>query len=494
VGRGGGYARNILWSAADYGLQLLFWFAATPLLVDALGAPRYGVWMLAQAIIGFSWVFSFGIGDGIIRYVSRLRGGGRDSEVPRLLQSAVAVQAGLGVLAGGVVALAAPWVASEFVQEGPVSWLETAQALRIAGLGIFVRFVDGCLTSSHYAYQRYDLPALVNIPTAALILGGSILLAKGGSGVPALLLLAVSVGTVGVLAKALMLRTLVGVDFLRPVRLALGPVQQILRFGYFVWLQGVAWAFLTQADRLLIAALRGPADLTYYVIPFQAATQIQTVLTRTFGFIFPLFSSRQASGDTGGMHRALLKTLDLTTVAAAGIGVPLVVFAGPLLARWLGEDFSQHSTVPLQILASVFLVSSISTGPFYFLNATGRERLNAWLSIASALVVTVMTAVLLPRYGILGAAAAKVLMIPTGIVALVTVCPAHIHSARLLIWVLLPVLLVAGVSLSYGHVLIPVSLSWPALALLGVAVGSVVSLFVFGFRRTIARLIPEVPR
>src|SRR5947209_944477 len=79
----GRVVRNGVFSAADQILQPLLWVIAAPIFISRLGIDRFGIWMLANTILGLSGVMLIGLGDATVAYVAKHRARGDREGVER---------------------------------------------------------------------------------------------------------------------------------------------------------------------------------------------------------------------------------------------------------------------------------------------------------------------------------------------------------------------------------------------------------------------------
>jgi O-antigen/teichoic acid export membrane protein len=87
--------------------------------------------------------------------------------------------------------------------------------------------------------------------------------------------------------------------------------------------------------------------------------------------------------------------------------VVLVLFAPEILALWLKGDFAARSTGVLRILAISFALNALSYVPFSAVQGLGRPDLKAKLDLAEVHFCVILSCILIPRYGVAGAALAK---------------------------------------------------------------------------------------
>ena len=409
--------RNAAYSSADYLLLPILWFITTPIFVSQLGVEKYGIWMLVNSLLGFSGVMAFGLSDATIKYVSKYRALGDQAGVVRVVRSTLTMYGVLSVLAGTIAFLGAPILVLHVfnVEEGNRTLAITA--LQIGALGIIARFLDSVFQSAMYGYERYDLAARVTMVTNAITMVINVILVLSGYGLTAILsTIVILLGLSGLCKAFILKRMLIPSLSLKPTwdRYAL---KEIFSFGLYSWLQGIGGMLLHQADRLLIASLMGTSALTYYVVCLQLAQQIHVVLSRATSFLFPMSSAIKETGDLVRLRRIYFEGLNLTTVAAVAVGLPLFIFSHNILSLWMGSAFADEAANLLRILIFVLTLLATSIVPYYYLNGTGFVRLNTLFVIISGTVVTIAALFLIPWLGVLGAAWPRLANTPTSIIA-----------------------------------------------------------------------------
>lgn len=410
-------AHNAGWSAADYLVLPLLTLIATPIFVHRLGVEHYGVWMLVNSVMGFGGVLSFGIADATIKYVSHYRALRDLPGVVQVIRSTMALYALLGTFACAVFWVLAPLLVHHVFKIAEADTALAIQCLRIAGVGIGLRFIDGVFLAVLSGFERYDLAAAVSMPTSAATVGLALALALGGLGLVPILASSLVILLASSAAKVFIIRRKVLATLsVRPL-LYPAAVRQIFAYGFFSWLQGIGGVLLSQFDRFLLASLLGPSALTYYTVCLQLALQVHMLPARAFAFLFPLASAGRASGDTAQLRRVYFSALDFTTAMAIGLGLPIFLFAGNILTLWMGADFAAAAAGILQVLVFGATVAATSIAPYYYLNGAGYVGLNTLLVLVSGAITALGAWLLIPWIGIVGAAWGRLCNLPTSLVS-----------------------------------------------------------------------------
>jgi O-antigen/teichoic acid export membrane protein len=156
-----------------------------------------------------------------------------------------------------------------------------------------------------------------------------------------------------------------------------------------------------------LGVFRSPAEVAWYALAFGVAVTVMRLLPRSLSFVLPPL----ASGLYGADDRAGLRTLfDAGSRYLLILAAPLIaggaLLAEPLLTAAYGEAYVPAARAfPLLLLAAGFgAVGSVTASI-----QTGIERQDLVLKVAlAATVVNVgLDLALIPRFGIVGAAAAN---------------------------------------------------------------------------------------
>lgn len=408
---------NALFSSAEHALVPVLGLIATPIYLGALGIDQFGIWMLANSILGFSGVFGFGLTDATIRYVVKYRTAGDPAGVLRVIRSTWTLYGGLG-LAGAVVvgALAQPAVEGLFRVPEDERHLAIV-AIRIAGGGMVVRFLDSVLSAAIQGFERYDVTARVAMGVHALGTTSAIVAALLGAELPILMVIVLGGLGAGAVAKAWILRHRFVPGLRLHPYLDAAAVREVASFGVYSWFQGIGGTLFAHVDRFIVASVLGTAGLTYYTVPLQLAQQVHTLLARGSAFVFPLASAAHERGAVHDLQRIYVRGLRIVASAAVAIAVPLYVLAGDLLRLWVGTEVAAVAEPVLRVLAFATSLFAAGIVPYYVMNATGLLRLNTAFGLLGGAIVAGSSVVLTLAFGLLGAAAARLGNVPTDVVA-----------------------------------------------------------------------------
>lgn len=161
-----------------------------------------------------------------------------------------------------------------------------------------------------------------------------------------------------------------------------------------------------QTDIVMLGLFRSVQEVGIYRAVVQGAVPVALVLTVVNTVLSPTIAELYARGDRERLQRVV--TLSARAILAGTLPVALVlIFAGEwLLGVFFGEEFKVGATA-LSILCLGQLINAGMGSVGLILNMTGHER-DAAKGIAVAAVLNiVLNALLIPKFGMEGAAAAS---------------------------------------------------------------------------------------
>ncbi len=376
------------------------------LLARWMGAFEYGiyayvwVWVIILGILA-----PMGFGTSTLRFVPDYRVKEKWRRLAGILDASwqMVLIFGLAAMGLGLVALAALHnvVAPYYI------W-PLAIALICVPAFALSDTLEGTARAFGWVNLAY-LPTYIIRPVSVIIIGGIIYLSMGKlTG-----LAAVS----GALCASLL--TLVGQRFVLSRRIkATVPEAKPLRHTKrwilaslpLVLTEGLYLALLN-CDIVLLGMFVSPAEVGIYF----AATRIVNLVTFIYfavaALAVPKFSELHAKGNRADLQdfvHNIIQWIFWPTLAA----VFFILLLGKFALGFFGADFASGSVL-LAILVIGFLARA-STGPIeYLLNMTGNQNATAAAYGAAAVLNIILNLILVPRFGLEGAAAATAISLVT---------------------------------------------------------------------------------
>lgn len=187
----------------------------------------------------------------------------------------------------------------------------------------------------------------------------------------------------------------------------------------------------SRTDIVMLGALRGAEAAGIYRAATQAAQLVLFVLAATNTALQPTIARLYATKDLDRLQRVVTQSARVVLLISAPVAISLAI-AGRWILLIFGQEFAKGSTA-LAILCFGQLVNASMGSVAILLNMTGHERYTArGVGIAAAVNVA-LNAILIPLWGINGAATATAtsLVVWNLILALHVIKKIDIHPTAL---------------------------------------------------------------
>lgn len=379
--------KNIMTSFFIKGISIVIGFIFVPLLINYLGTVEYGIWITLSSIIAWIGYFDIGLGNGLRnRFAESMA---RNEPVMAKIYVST-TYAGLALIFGLFFIIfmnISPFVDWSLVLNAPATMSTELRVLVNVTVGFFLlRFVLKLISVIIVADQR---PAIANVfdPLAnSVSLIGILLLMNFTS--PSLVNLGIVLGISPVIVLSLASIFFFNAEY-KPYK----PSFRHINFSYFKDLAGLGFKFfiiqitvvvILSTNNIIITQLFGPEEVTPYNVAF-----------RYFGLItmgFAIIANTYWSAYTEAYIKDDIPWIKKTTATLlkmwAGIFafvILMLVFSNDFYRLWVGDKVK----VPfmLSFYSAVFVIISVWISIFtYFINGTGKIRLQLVTTVSAALV------------------------------------------------------------------------------------------------------------
>ena len=369
----------------------------TLLLTHMLGAEDYGLYLLGLSILqSMVALTDLGMRPGLLRFVPLAVGRGDPGEARSVAVRMLRYGFVAGTVGALILALLTPNLV-ELLREPSLMWLVPAFAISLP----LVTF-GGHLKSALQALKRMKaVAALENVvdPLTRILVFS--LLAALGFGVMA---------AVGAFTAAAVVVCALGVYWLVPRLPKPGksatpiPTAEILAFSIPLGIAQLATMSMRWADSLFLGYFSTALDIGVYGAAARAATIGGMLLVAANASFGPHANELYGRHDMRGVGRLYQQVTRWMIILNIPVLAGLVVFA-PWILRLFGAEFSAGSAALVILAVGTFV--SAATGPAGgIVLMSGRSKVVLWTGIALASLNISLHIVLIPKWGIVGAAAA----------------------------------------------------------------------------------------
>lgn len=397
-GPGNGMARGGAVNLAATICQQVALFLILALLAQALGPRSVGRYAECFALLSLLNLLSLaGFRSGLTRFIAMHLA---DADPGRVRGT---VRIGLGLTIGGSAAigvglfLLAPFVADLLNDDDLVT------GVRLVAVALpATAFTEAALaaTQGWRSQRAFALIGRIFEPVGRLVATGFAVLVLGAGFTGAMVSIAAVAWVTALLAAVALHRRLRGV----PRAGAVYEVREILGFSMVSWGSALAATGLIWADTLILGALGTTEDVGVYNVATRLVTLAVFVMPPITASFAPHMAHLYHVGEHDGAALAYGDATRWILMLSMPAFLMLIIFPTDLL-HVFGSDFSAGAPATI-ILACGQLVAA-AVGPCgIVLNMSGRVALSMADNVAVLVFNVALNFILIPRFGLLGAAVA----------------------------------------------------------------------------------------
>lgn len=411
----------MLTKALTFGIR----FFLTPFILHRLGDTQFGLWALVGSVVGQGELLDLGIRAALTKYVAEHYSRGNHEYLRHLIATSLWLYCGLGLLAFALAALLAPLFPHLF--NVPLSQQATATAVvLLMGVQIGIALPGAAPAAVLWGMHRYGLVnALIVTSTVVSAAITFVVLLAGGD------LIAMLAATIPLPFVMLIL----GMYLLRRIAPELWPhwldarrelFRSVLSFSGATFIIETAFSLQTKTDEVVIGAALPISAVSPYSIARRLSGVPQMVAQQTVGSLLPIAAELHAEGAAERLRALYLSASRITLAICIPLSAVLIALAAPLLALWVGPEYSRYS--PIVVILALAGLAEISHWPGgLILQGIARHRLLALAYICAAFANLGISILLVRSYGLIGVALGT--LIPSTALSVCFVWP---YAARVL--------------------------------------------------------------
>jgi len=368
------------------------------LLARWMGRFEFGIYVYVWAWVGFLGMLSpIGVAYSAQRFIPEYRTREDHDGLRGFLRGSRRLCVVLGAAAGAALA-GTVWLFSDRI---PAYYVVP---FLIASLALAIFAVSSIQDSVARAFDRIDLalipgyiahPLLIMASMAAIHFSGLPVTARDG------LIAASAAFWLVVLIQGVLLDRRLAHEVAPGARRY--EVMTWIRTSLPIFLVDSFFILLTYVDILVLQAFVGPADVAVYYAATKTLVLISFVYFAVAAASAHRFSEYHVAGESEKLARFVGDTIRWTFWPSLALAIGLLIVGEPLLSLF-GQGFSEG--YPLIFVLVIGLLARASVGPSErLLNMVGQQRACAMIYACAFATNLALCLVLIPRLGLIGAAA-----------------------------------------------------------------------------------------
>lgn len=379
-------------------------FFYTPLMLSILGQGEYGIYTLANTVVGYLSLLSFGMGSAVVRYLTKYKALGehkKERQMFGLFTFLYSILAVLVLILGGILA------ANIHIFYGNTlssSQLDTMRVLVVlCSINSALAFVFSTYSSIVLVYEKYIFRQILNIFSTILAPVANIIV---------LLLGFASIGMVLVstfMAIAMFATNVIYCSKVIKIKpefrgMPFGELKSIFGFCFFTFLGSIVDMLFWATDKAIIGAAIGAAAVAVYNIGATFNSIVTSISTTISGVLTPKITTmivKNASKQE--LTDLFIKVGRIQYIVVALVVSGFTVFGRQFINIWVGGSYDEAYIIALLTLIPVTVPLIENTG-LSIVMAQNKHKFRSIVYFIIAVANALSTVVAVNYWGIVGAA------------------------------------------------------------------------------------------
>lgn len=393
-------SRNTLINLAGAVTPIALTAITVPIYLRTIGGDRYGALVALWLVAGYLGIFDFGMGKSVTKVLSR-------TDVRTYRQQLIRFGLRLSLLTGALGAAcsvpAFSWYFEQGINASPKLRSELQAALVWVVLYIPITTTANMCVGILESRQKFKAIVAANVTGSVVTQLAPLIVAIALTSELQALIPLITLGRA--LSLAMLLKSVWSAEhpFQTKTDAALGSSarREVYRFGGWITVSNIVAPMLISVDKFILSTSTSLQSVAQYNLAFSMASMIALIPSSLASAIFPKLSSSKdlVEGHTLTNHAMATLAIVITPIVIMGI-----TWSPMVLEAWLGQDFATPAQLPAQILMVGMWPHAFAYIPYARLHALGRPRAVALCHVTQLAPYLVALLVVLPAYGMLGAA------------------------------------------------------------------------------------------
>ena len=403
--------KNIVFLFLIRGLSILTGFILVPLTIHYVNPVQYGIWLTIASLVAWVNTFDIGLSNGLRNKLSQSMALNEPEKINQNISSTYGLLFIIALLIFAIAFVVGSLFNWNHLLKIPADIGYDIWPIIIIAIGFFcMQFVLQPLNSILIATHQPFKASLIALAGQLVTLFATFILIKYTSGNLLILVFVVSGSPVLalIIASCYFFSSSLKTFQPRLKFINLKSAGGLLNLGAAFFFVQMGALILYETDNILITRMLGPGSVT----TFNIAYKYFSILILAFNIIltpyWSAFTAAFAKEDFSWMKRSV-KKLRMIWLATSALSFLLYLFSNVFYRLWIGEKIIVPNLLSLSI-AFYVVVQNWTVIHSYFLNGTGKLRIQLIMVIGTGIVNIPLSIFLIKQVGIQGTVIANILV------------------------------------------------------------------------------------
>ncbi|MBY0759335.1 oligosaccharide flippase family protein [Sellimonas caecigallum] len=395
---------GVVMTYLNIGLGSLIPIIYTPIMLRILGQAEYGLYSLANSVVGYLSLLTFGLGSTIVRYVAKYRAEGDKDGEEKAIGLFIVMYCFLAILVligGAVISCNVEPIFHRGLSKAEIE--KIAVLVQIMAFNTAISFPISVFGSIIMAHEQYIYRQAVNILSTVAVPCVNIVVLYMGLG-------SIGLSIVSTALQFLMLPLNAGYCFkvlkIKPQfkHLPITLIKELVRFSFFVFVGSIVDMLFWATDKVILGMFTSTAVVAVYNIGVTFNTMMTSISTAFSGVLTPKITvmvTKHAQPEQLTELFIRIGRLQYLIIALALSG--FIVFGREFILLWAGPRYEQAYYIAIITLIPLSIPLIQNTG-LSIVIAQNKHQFRSIVYLIIAIVNVMSTYCVVPYLGGVGAA------------------------------------------------------------------------------------------
>ena len=384
-------------------IQILY----TPIMLQLLGQAEYGLYTLAYSVVGYLGVLEFGIGNAVVRYISKYRA--KDDKEGEYNLNAMfiiiySLIAFIVSISGYIVVKNSDLLFSNTLSIKELENMKILMGLMVFNLAISLPF--SVFSSIMSAYEKFTIQKIIAILRS--VLNPMIML-------PLLLMGYKSVGMIMATTIINIVFIIVNVYYCVKVlkikvkfnKLDFSLAKEIFKYSYYIFLGLIVDKIYWSTDQLILGSVVSSSAVAIYAIGSSLNVYYLSFSTAISGVFLPRVTNMITNNASNKeLSDLFIKIGRIQYIILSYILCGFILVGDEFVEMWAGIDYKNAYYIALAVMIPITIPSIQNLG-LSILQAKNMHKFRSNLYIVIAIINVVISIPFAYKYGGFGCALAS---------------------------------------------------------------------------------------
>lgn len=344
-----------------------------PVLVRHMPPAAYAVWVLVLQTAAYVGYLNFGLQTAIGRYVAYAQERDDIEQRDSVFSTAFVGLCGAALLS--LLCLAVAIVATPSIFPSVPSQLipQMRLALLLVGFSMAVELPASSCNGVFIGMQRYEIPALTVGGARLLSAVGVVAAALAGRSLVVMAAIIAAANLLSYLAQYVALRRIVPDVRFQPSLVRRSTARELYGYCWGLTVMSFSMLLVTGFDLVLVGHFEF-AVVAPYSVAAAMITFISGLLSAIINVVMPHAATLHAREKAEDMGRLVVSSTRLSALLLILSGIPIFLYAGPIIHLWIGQRYVASGAPLLAILVVANIIRLIGMPYAVIMVAAGQQN------------------------------------------------------------------------------------------------------------------------